>query len=114
VEEIGGFEHFARALSVIHLNDFYMGRLPPKPGKKPFRLHIGFLLSQGDSCGDVLAGLVDVALDAGSGDDDIEARVRDLVESKIGADMIGDMGRERALQELRRIAEEKLARSAAA
>jgi hypothetical protein len=101
VEDIGGFENFERALSAIPTNDFYMGRMPPKPGKKPFRLHIDFLLSETSGCGDVLAGLVDLALDAGSGGDDIEARVDKMAASPGGKSVINRFGLEEGRERIR-------------
>jgi hypothetical protein len=45
---------------------------------------------------------------------DVEARVRELAEAPIGKTVLGDLGRERGMRELRRIAEEQLAGRAAA
>ncbi|MGA7328435.1 MAG: hypothetical protein WBX25_29080 [Rhodomicrobium sp.] len=61
--KIGGLDRLELALSVIHAVDFYMGRVDPKPDHSRFRMHIDFLLSEGSGSGDVLAGLIDRALD---------------------------------------------------
>jgi hypothetical protein len=56
-------EKFKLALTVIPGDDFLMGRKPPRPGEKPFKLNLDRLLRTSDTMGDVLAGLVDCALD---------------------------------------------------
>lgn len=90
LKEIGGLEKFALALSVIHQNDFLMGRLPPPPGKRPFKLDLEFLLSTGSKMDDVLAKLVDKALDIAETipSDDFEAEVTRFAETSAGRTML--------------------------
>jgi hypothetical protein len=67
LDDIGGLEAWRRALSVIHLDDWLMGRVPPKDGWAPFKLDIDKLLSTNSGMGDVLAKLLDRAGDAANG-----------------------------------------------
>lgn len=62
LQEIGGLDEFKRALSAIPANDFYMGKKPAQPGREPFRMTFDRLMSTDSGMGDVLAGLIDLAV----------------------------------------------------
>lgn len=61
LDEIGGLDRFVLALNQIPYDDFLMGRIPGRDGRKPFRLCLETLLSTGSGLGDVLARLIDKA-----------------------------------------------------
>jgi hypothetical protein len=96
--EIGGVDAFKLALSAIPKNDFLMGRVPGRNGGAPFKLEIDRLLQTEGGLGDVLAKLIDAAGDDGG----FDAEVQRLASTETGRAMIGDMGRDRALQEIRK------------
>jgi hypothetical protein len=102
---IGGAESFALALSAIPDDDFLMGRRPPRDGGRPFRLDLDRLLSTDTNMGDVLARLIDAAMDAqGSGAaHGVEVEVARLAALPMGQSMIREKGRETALAELREL-----------
>jgi hypothetical protein len=101
--KIGGLEKFELALSVIDTVDFYMGRAAPKPGKSRFRMDIDFLLSEGSGSGDVLAGLIDRALDVEiQTGDPLEARVAKLLASDTGRSMVASLGLDEARARIRK------------
>jgi hypothetical protein len=81
LEDIGGLDAFKRALSVIHRNDFLMGRVPAKPGKARFKLDLDFLLQTDSKLNDVLAKLLDIAGQEGQhvGQPETEDERRDRV-----------------------------------
>jgi hypothetical protein len=60
--EIGGLDRFKLALSMIPTDDFLMGRVPPRAGDKPFRLDFERLMSTGSGLGDVLARMIEKAI----------------------------------------------------
>jgi hypothetical protein len=82
-----------------------MGRRPPRDGGKPFRLDLERLLSDGTNMGDVLARLIDAAMDAqGNGAaHGVEAEVARLAALPMGQSMIREKGRDTALAELREL-----------
>ncbi len=66
IDAIGGLERFKDALRSLRgasgLNDFLLGRLPPRPGDSgPFKLSIDALLQTQGNLGNVLARLLDQA-----------------------------------------------------
>lgn len=61
IDQIGGMENFKIALRTIGKDPFLSGKVPPRPGQKPFRLDIERLLSTESGLGDVLAKLLDLA-----------------------------------------------------
>ncbi|CEJ86841.1 hypothetical protein HYPGJ_30745 [Hyphomicrobium sp. GJ21] len=61
LDEIGGLDRFVLALNQVPYDDFLMGRIPGRNGRKPFRLCLETLLSTGSGLGDVLARLIDKA-----------------------------------------------------
>jgi hypothetical protein len=63
IADIGSLEQFALALSAIPGDDFLMGRVAPRrPDERRFKLDLDFLLSTDSRFGDVLAKLIDRAL----------------------------------------------------
>jgi hypothetical protein len=66
LNDIGGLTSFERALSAVPSDDFMMGRVPAREGRKPFRLDIDYLLLTRGAGGDVLGRLLDRAGDAES------------------------------------------------
>jgi hypothetical protein len=78
LKDIGGVDAFKRALSALPRNDFLMGRVRPKPGKKPFKLELDTLLQTDGNLGDVLARLLDAAEDTPTGNGTFEEEVRAL------------------------------------
>jgi hypothetical protein len=59
--DIGGFAAWQKALTAITCNDWMMGRIPPKDGRKPFKFDIEYLLQTDGKSGAGLAKLVDAA-----------------------------------------------------
>jgi hypothetical protein len=117
--DIGGLERFTLALSAIPLDDFLMGHTT-RNGQKRFKLGLDFLLSTESKMGDVLARLVDSAMNAAGANAHnslearIDAEVRALAQSNFGKQTLATEGEVKGLAALRRIAEQQLARSAAA
>jgi len=120
IADIGGIEQFALALSAIPRDDFLMGRLPPKPGQQNrFKLSIDRLLYTDGGLGDVLARLIDSAINAGTNarnnlDATIDAEVQQLAQSKTGKQTLAHLGYEKGMEKLRRHVEQQLAKSVAA
>jgi len=63
LDDIGGLDRFALALSAIERVPFLMGKVPPRPGQAPFKLDIDRLMQTDGNLGDVLAKLIDKAGD---------------------------------------------------
>ena len=51
---------------MVPRNDWMMGRVAPRDGRKPFKLDIDYLLQTDGKSGDVLAKLIDLALNNGA------------------------------------------------
>jgi hypothetical protein len=66
LEDIGGVDQFQIALSAIPGDDWLMGRAAARNGQEPFRLDLERLLSTESRMGDVLARLIDRAMDGGT------------------------------------------------
>ena len=90
LDDIGGLDQFTLALSAIRSDNFLMGKLPPrKLGDEPFKLTLESLLSTDSGLNDVLAKLIDRAMNSKtSAPDDFEAEVARFVETSAGRSML--------------------------
>jgi hypothetical protein len=86
---IGGLEAFKRALSVAPEDDWMMGCVPAKDGRKRFRLDIDYLLQTDGRSGDVLAKLLDRAADAGASSE-VNPILSALKENPATAEFLSD------------------------
>jgi hypothetical protein len=62
--DIGGLEKLKIALSAIERVPFLMGQTRPRDGERPFRMTIDHLMQTNSNLGDVLAKLIDRAIDS--------------------------------------------------
>lgn len=103
--DIGGLEPWAMALSAIPLDEFLSGRVGGRNGLAPFRLTLDRLLQTDGGMGDVLARMIDLAMQrkpAQAAASDAPAGATDPVNGKLwGWWREGDM-----LAKLRAIPEE--------
>jgi len=120
LKAIGGIKQFKRALSVIHQDEFLMGRLPGKAGGKPYRLSLDGLMRTTDANGnprDVLAKLIEMADErdqaAGPvGAAEPDAALDALIASPFGQRTLASEGHENGMKILRaRIANGKMENS---
>jgi hypothetical protein len=89
LDDIGGLDQFTLALSAIPGDNFLMGKVAArKSGERPFKLELESLLSTESGLADVLAKLIDRALNSkASALDDFEAEVVQFADTEIGRKM---------------------------
>jgi hypothetical protein len=92
--EVGGLAGWQQALSAIPFNDWMMGRVAPRDGRKPFKLDLEYLLQTDGKSGDVLAKLLDSAATVpasnGHGSDWSPAAMKPASWRAVLAGMTGD------------------------